>query len=147
MYRDVFSRVALSYRLAQDMNLTRRENTSQHTNLLKEFQECITDQEAYPTAELTCSEYGMIFLPIFLHFLNIFQLSRIYLNLVQACGRRNTVYGNVRAKTRIVGGVESAPGDWPFLAALLGGPEQIFYCAGVLIADQWVLTASHCVGK
>lgn len=54
-----FSRVALSYKLAQDMNLTRRENTSQHTNLLKEFQECITDQEAYPTAELTCSEYGM----------------------------------------------------------------------------------------
>ena len=52
-------RVSTSSRLmAQGMNLTQREPKSRHTNLLKEFQECITDQEAYPTAELTCSEYG-----------------------------------------------------------------------------------------
>lgn len=79
-------------------------------------------------------------------FIETFSVITFILSIVSECGKRRRSY-NSRPSTRIVGGVESTPGDWPFLAALLGGPEEVFYCAGVLISDQWILTASHCVGK
>lgn len=47
---------------------------------------------------------------------------------------------------RIVGGNESKPGTWPWLVGLHGGPSEVFFCAGVLISQMWILSAAHCIG-
>lgn len=91
--------------------------SKRRSNLMHEFSSC-TPEEDFPIAELTCANFE--------------------------CGK---VRRSKKATRRIIGGAAASPGAWPFLAAILGGPEKIFYCAGVLIADEWVLTASHCIGN
>ncbi len=67
----------------------------------------------------------------------------------QACrAKLNRVYDRTRSdkdvtKPRIVGGVPSQPGVWPFAVAL-EQPSGWQYCGASLISASWVLTAAHC---
>ena len=51
--------------------------------------------------------------------------------------------------SRVIGGVVSEPGAWPWQVALMiagrdRSPDSQF-CGGTMILDTWVLTAAHCI--
>merc|ERR1712130_610859 len=50
--------------------------------------------------------------------------------------------------SKIVGGEEASPGEWPWIVVFSFGAtdgSQAGGCGGTLIADRWVVTAAHCV--
>ncbi|KAJ7393860.1 hypothetical protein OS493_003527 [Desmophyllum pertusum] len=49
--------------------------------------------------------------------------------------------------SRVIGGVDATPGNWPWQIALLRGGSKSFSCGGSLIAPDWIVTAAHCIAR
>ncbi|XP_030025581.2 serine protease nudel [Manduca sexta] len=52
---------------------------------------------------------------------------------------------NRRAESRVVGGRPSEPAAWPWMVAIYR--NGMFHCGGVVLTQNWVMSAAHCVHK
>lgn len=76
-------------------------------------------------------------------------ISIVTIVLLSGLGWVNASQVSAQDAPDIIGGRESAPGAWPWQAAIVFSRyENAYvgqYCGGSLIAPDWVMTAAHCV--
>ncbi|CAK1543364.1 unnamed protein product [Leptosia nina] len=53
----------------------------------------------------------------------------------------------VRKSSRIVGGQDAKPNEFPSMVALVERGSSSIMCGGVIISDKYVLTAAHCIAS
>lgn len=51
---------------------------------------------------------------------------------------------NIAFKNRIIGGINTSPHEYPWVAAIFDSDEMI-YCGGSVITNRHILSAGHCV--
>ena len=62
-------------------------------------------------------------------------------NPADICGIENDGH-DPRDEGRIVGGFEAEEHEWPWIVALF--IDDMWFCGGSLITDDFILTAGHC---